>query len=66
MSIPHGLVVSDCEGLLYVADREAGAVHHFELLSQPPLPSGQGGAPGGARRLSGPGAEVPPAYCRCC
>lgn len=54
MNIPHGLVVDHCEGRLHVADREAGAVHQFDLLQHPP--TGNGGdssmdTSGGARRL---------------
>ncbi len=55
MDVPHGLVVNDCASRLYVADREGGAVHQFELI-RVPLAGSIGEA--GARRRLEADAEV--------
>ena len=34
LQIPHSLAIDECEGALYVADREAAAVHAFSLATR--------------------------------
>ena len=34
MQIPHSLAIDECVGELYVADREAGKVHAFDLATR--------------------------------
>ena len=34
MQIPHSLAIDECQGELYVADREAGLVHAFDLATR--------------------------------
>lgn len=66
MNIPHALVVDDCGGNLFVADRESSYIHRFPLLPplKPPVGSplsttGKEGNEGLGRRLAAPSTSMP-------